>query len=260
LAGWDGFGLAVQAYQKRASHVIDWIAALATQLDRRFMVRLVKGAYWDTEVKRGQERGLSDYPVFTRKAMTDLSYLACMRQLLRARPRLYPQFATHNALTVASVIEEAGGGGEGYEFQRLHGMGEVLYDALLAEVPGAACRVYAPVGSHRDLLAYLVRRLLENGANSSFVAAAADPSVPIEDILKRPQAWIGDAEHARHPHIPLPRDLYKPSRLNSSGVEFGDLAALKVLVDEVKRGAAEPLQEVPQLDANTAMTDVGAGF
>ena len=136
------------------------------------------------------------------------------------------------------MIEEAGGA-EGYEFQRLHGMGEVLYEALLAEVPGAACRVYAPVGSHRDLLAYLVRRLLENGANSSFVAAAADPSVPIEDILKRPQAWIGDAAHARHPHIPLPRDLYRPARLNSSGVEFGDRAALNALVDEVKRGGAE---------------------
>ena len=139
------------------------------------MVRLVKGAYWDTEVKRAQERGLADYPVFTRKAMTDLCYMACARKLLAARPRLYPQFATHNALTVASVIEEAGGV-DGYEFQRLHGMGEVLYEALLrARCPDAACRVYAPVGGHRDLLAYLVRRLLENGANSSFVSVAADP-------------------------------------------------------------------------------------
>ena len=165
--------------------------------------------------------------------------MACMRQLLAARPRLYPQFATHNALTVASVIEEAGGV-EGYEFQRLHGMGEVLYEALLADVPGAACRVYAPVGSHRDLLAYLVRRLLENGANSSFVAVAADPNVPVEDILKRPQAWIGDAAHARHPHIPLPRDLYRPARLNSSGVEFGDRAALDALLAEVERARKAP--------------------
>jgi RHH-type proline utilization regulon transcriptional repressor/proline dehydrogenase/delta 1-pyrroline-5-carboxylate dehydrogenase len=259
LAGWDGFGLAVQAYQKRAGTVIGWLDDAAHALNRRLMVRLVKGAYWDTEVKRAQERGLADYPVFTRKPMTDLSYMACMRQLLRARPRLYPQFATHNALTVASVIEEAGGG-EGYEFQRLHGMGEVLYDALLAETPGAACRVYAPVGSHRDLLAYLVRRLLENGANSSFVAAAADPDVPIEDILKRPQAWIRDAEDARHPHIPLPRDLYKPSRLNSAGVEFGDRAALNVLVDEVKRGAAEPLQAPSSIDSATAMAKAAAGF
>jgi RHH-type proline utilization regulon transcriptional repressor/proline dehydrogenase/delta 1-pyrroline-5-carboxylate dehydrogenase len=206
LAGWDGFGLAVQAYQKRAPTVIDWLADTAHALDRRLMVRLVKGAYWDTEVKRAQERGLADYPVFTRKAMTDLCYMACLRKLLAARPRLYPQFATHNALTVATVVEEAGGM-EGYEFQRLHGMGEVLYEALLAEAPGAACRVYAPVGSHRDLLAYLVRRLLENGANSSFVAVAADPKVPIEAILKRPQAWVGDARRAPSAHSSAARSL-----------------------------------------------------
>ncbi len=247
LAGWDGFGLAVQAYQKRAGAVIDWLAATAAALDRRLMVRLVKGAYWDTEVKRAQERGLPDYPVFTRKPMTDLGYVACLRQLLAARPRLYPQFATHNALTVATVIEQAGGV-EGYEFQRLHGMGEVLYDALLADLPVAACRVYAPVGSHRELLAYLVRRLLENGANSSFVAVAADPNVPIEAILKRPQAWIGDAEHARHPQIPLPRDLYRPARTNSRGVEFGDRAALDALLAEVKRSAPPDAKSVPLID------------
>jgi RHH-type transcriptional regulator, proline utilization regulon repressor / proline dehydrogenase / delta 1-pyrroline-5-carboxylate dehydrogenase len=247
LAGWDGFGLAVQAYQKRAGAVIDWLKATADALDRRLMVRLVKGAYWDTEVKRAQERGLADYPVFTRKAMTDLSYLDCMRRLLEARPRLYPQFATHNALTVASVIEQAGGA-EGYEFQRLHGMGEVLYQALLAELPDAACRVYAPVGSHRDLLAYLVRRLLENGANSSFVAVAADPNVPVEDILRRPQAWIADAAHARHPRIPLPRDLYRPSRLNSAGVEFGDHAALDALVADIKSASSAPADAAPLID------------
>ena len=263
LAGWDGFGLAVQSYQKRAGAVIGWLDDAAHALGRRLMVRLVKGAYWDTEVKRAQERGLADYPVFTRKPMTDLSYMACMRQLLRARPRLYPQFATHNALTVASVIEEAQGtkgAAEGYEFQRLHGMGEVLYEALLAEVSGAACRVYAPVGSHRDLLAYLVRRLLENGANSSFVAAAADPSVPIEDILKRPQAWIGDAAHARHPHIPLPRDLYRPARMNSSGVEFGDRVALNALMDEVKRAAPREAPAVPPVDPGAAMAAAAAAF
>src|SRR5689334_19226270 len=177
LSGWDGFGLAVQAYQKRAGDVIDWVREAAVALDRRLMVRLVKGAYWDTEVKRAQERGLADYPVFTRKAMTDLNYMACVTKLLAARPHLYPQFATHNALTVASVIEQAGGV-EGYEFQRLHGMGEALYEALIADTK-VACRVYAPVGGHRDLLAYLVRRLLENGANSSFVSVAADPSVPV---------------------------------------------------------------------------------
>jgi RHH-type proline utilization regulon transcriptional repressor/proline dehydrogenase/delta 1-pyrroline-5-carboxylate dehydrogenase len=247
LAGWDGFGLAVQAYQKRAPEVIEWLADVAHALDRRLMVRLVKGAYWDTEVKRAQERGLADYPVFTRKPMTDLCYMACLRKLLAARPRLYPQFATHNALTVASVIEEAGGP-EGYEFQRLHGMGDVLYEALLEDVPGVACRVYAPVGSHRELLAYLVRRLLENGANSSFVAVAADPSVPVEAILKRPQAWIGDARHARHPRIPLPRDLYRPARANSAGVEFGDGAALAALLEEVKRSTQREAQAAPLID------------
>jgi RHH-type proline utilization regulon transcriptional repressor/proline dehydrogenase/delta 1-pyrroline-5-carboxylate dehydrogenase len=247
LAGWDGFGLAVQAYQKRAPAVIDWLADAAAALDRRLMVRLVKGAYWDTEVKRAQERGLPDYPVFTRKAMTDLCYMACLRRLLAARPSLYPQFATHNALTVATVVEEAGGV-EGYEFQRLHGMGEVLYESLLAEAPDAACRVYAPVGSHRDLLAYLVRRLLENGANSSFVAVAADPNVPVEAILKRPQAWIGDAAHARHPRIPLPRELYRPGRLNSSGVEFGDRAALDALLGEVRAAAVTDARAAPLID------------
>ena len=244
LAGWDGFGLAVQAYQKRAGPLIDWIGAAAESLNRRLMVRLVKGAYWDTEVKRAQERGLPDYPVFTRKAMTDLCYLDCVRKLLAARPRLYPQFATHNALTVACVIEDAGGTG-GYEFQRLHGMGEGLYEALLAELPDLSCRVYAPVGGHADLLAYLVRRLLENGANSSFVSVAADPSVPVETILRRPQSWIGDASHARHSHIPLPRDLFGASRRNSAGVEFGDSAALGALVAEIrsapKIAAAKPL-------------------
>jgi RHH-type proline utilization regulon transcriptional repressor/proline dehydrogenase/delta 1-pyrroline-5-carboxylate dehydrogenase len=260
LAGWDGFGLAVQAYQKRATAVLDWLDDTAHALGRRLMVRLVKGAYWDTEVKRAQERGLADYPVFTRKPMTDLNYMACMRRLMRARPRLYPQFATHNALTVAMVIEEAGEAAGGYEFQRLHGMGEVLYEALLAERPDAACRVYAPVGSHRDLLAYLVRRLLENGANSSFVAVAADPNVPVEEILRRPQSWIGDASHARHPQIPLPRDLYKPSRLNSAGVEFGDRAALNALVREASREAPKDLPAVPPGDPAKAMDKAAAGF
>jgi RHH-type transcriptional regulator, proline utilization regulon repressor / proline dehydrogenase / delta 1-pyrroline-5-carboxylate dehydrogenase len=252
LRGWEGFGLAVQAYQKRAPAVIDWLAGTADGLGRRLMVRLVKGAYWDTEVKRAQERGLPDYPVFTRKAMTDLCYTVCTRKLLAARPRLYPQFATHNALTVAGVIEDAGGV-EGYEFQRLHGMGEVLYGLLLAERPDAACRVYAPVGGHRDLLAYLVRRLLENGANSSFVSVAADPSVPIATILRRAQDWIGDARHARHRNIPPPADLYGPQRKNSRGVEFGDRASLDALVAEV-RSAAMPDGAAPLIDG-----DVRAG-
>jgi RHH-type proline utilization regulon transcriptional repressor/proline dehydrogenase/delta 1-pyrroline-5-carboxylate dehydrogenase len=255
LSGWDGFGLAVQAYQKRAPAVIDWVQATAQGLGRRLMVRLVKGAYWDTEVKRAQERGLPDYPVFTRKAMTDLCYADCVRRLLAARPHLYPQFATHNALTVASVIEEAGGV-EGYEFQRLHGMGEALYQSLIADEPGAACRVYAPVGGHRDLLAYLVRRLLENGANSSFVSVAADPSVPIAGLLKRPRDRIVDTSHARHPRIPLPRDLYGPSRKNSAGVEFGDRASLAALLAGVAK--AMPKETAPPADATDA--DIAAAF
>jgi RHH-type proline utilization regulon transcriptional repressor/proline dehydrogenase/delta 1-pyrroline-5-carboxylate dehydrogenase len=246
LRGWDGFGLAVQTYQKRAAAVIDWIAQAARALDRRLMVRLVKGAYWDTEIKRAQERGLADYPVFTRKAMTDLCYLDCVRKLLAARPLLYPQFATHNALTVASVIEDAGGSG-GYEFQRLHGMGDALYRALLAELPDLTCRVYAPVGGYADLLAYLVRRLLENGANSSFVSVAADPAVPIETILRRPQRWIADPAHARHPHVPLPRDLFAPARRNSAGVEFGDRDALDKLLAEV-RAAPHEAASAPLID------------
>jgi RHH-type transcriptional regulator, proline utilization regulon repressor / proline dehydrogenase / delta 1-pyrroline-5-carboxylate dehydrogenase len=183
--------------------VIDWVETLACTLDRRFMVRLVKGAYWDTEIKRAQERGLAGYPVFTRKAMTDLNFIACARKLLALRGRIFPQFATHNALTVAEVIECAGGV-EGYEFQRLHGMGEALYHRLLETTPGAVCRVYAPVGGHKNLLAYLVRRLLENGANSSFISEAADPDVPVERVLRRPQAIIGAPEAAAHPKLPLP--------------------------------------------------------
>jgi RHH-type proline utilization regulon transcriptional repressor/proline dehydrogenase/delta 1-pyrroline-5-carboxylate dehydrogenase len=237
LAGWDGFGLAVQAYQKRGRAVIRWLAALAERHDRRLMVRLVKGAYWDTEVKRAQERGLADYPVFTRKAMTDLHYMACAEELLAARPRLYPQFATHNALTVASILERAGGV-DGYEFQRLHGMGEALYERLLADLPGAACRTYAPVGGHKDLLAYLVRRLLENGANSSFVSVSADPDVPIADLLVRPAAALGTPPRARHRAIPLPQALYGDSRSNSAGVELGHAASLDALRQAI--AAARP--------------------
>jgi RHH-type proline utilization regulon transcriptional repressor/proline dehydrogenase/delta 1-pyrroline-5-carboxylate dehydrogenase len=235
LRGWEGFGLAVQAYQKRALAVIGWVEEAAAALGSRMTVRLVKGAYWDTEIKRAQERGLADYPVFTRKAMTDLCYMACAQKLLAARERIFPQFATHNALTVAGVIEDAGGV-EGFEFQRLHGMGEALYQALLAELPEAVCRVYAPVGGHRDLLAYLVRRLLENGANSSFVSVAADPSVPIEDILRRPQARVAGAKNARNAKIPLPGDLYRPERQNSAGIEFGERNSLDALVAEVRAG------------------------
>ena len=247
LAGWDGFGLAVQAYQKRALAVVGWIEDVADAKNRRLTVRLVKGAYWDTEIKRGQERGLPDYPVFTRKAMTDLCYMACVRRLLAARYRLFPQFATHNALTAASVIEDAGSV-DGFEFQRLYGMGEPLYDALRAEFPAAACRIYAPVGGHRDLLAYLVRRLLENGANSSFVSVAADARVPVADILRRPQSRIASAEDARNKKIPLPGDLYEPERQNSAGVEFGERKSLDALLAEVGEGASASAGAAPLLD------------
>ena len=249
LAGWDGFGLAIQAYQKRAADVIDYVDGLARSLDRKMMVRLVKGAYWDTEIKRAQERGLDGYPVFTRKAMTDLNYVACAQQLLALRPRIFPQFATHNALTVATILELAKGEASGFEFQRLHGMGEALYAKLGEDRPDIAHRTYAPVGSHRDLLAYLVRRLLENGANSSFVALAADEAVPVSQLLRRPADIIGSAENAAHPNIPLPRDLYRPQRKNSRGIEFGERAALKQLVSAV---AAQTLPATGSITDATA--------
>jgi RHH-type proline utilization regulon transcriptional repressor/proline dehydrogenase/delta 1-pyrroline-5-carboxylate dehydrogenase len=232
LEAWDGFGLAIQAYQKRAEAVIGYADGLARTFNRRLMVRLVKGAYWDTEIKRAQERGLDEYPVFTRKAMTDLNYIACALQLLALRPRLFPQFATHNALTVATVLELANGDA-GFEFQRLHGMGEALYAQLSRDRPQLACRTYAPVGSHRDLLAYLVRRLLENGANSSFVAVAGDDAVPVATLLRRPAHIIGAAANARHPNIRRPPDLYQPHRPNSRGIEFGERAALTGLISAV---------------------------
>ena len=256
LAGWDGFGLAIQAYQKRAAAVIRWAAELAERLDRRLMVRLVKGAYWDTEIKRAQERGLDGYPVFTRKAMTDLNYVACAQAMLDARPRLYPQFATHNALTVAAIIERAGpvlpGQDPGYEFQRLHGMGEALYGRLIETVPGLACRTYAPVGSHRDLLAYLVRRLLENGANSSFVSIAADPTIPVETLLVRPASAIGSPKAAAHPRLSRPADLFGTTRRNSGGVEFGDPAALAAFREEIRAAAAKPADAASLVDGRPA--------
>ena len=262
LARWDGFGLAIQAYQKRAAAVIDYVDALARRHDRRLMVRLVKGAYWDTEIKRAQERGLDGYPVFTRKAMTDLNYVACAQQLLALRPRLFPQFATHNALTVATVLELANGD-DGFEFQRLHGMGEALYAQLAEDRPKLAYRTYAPVGSHRDLLAYLVRRLLENGANSSFVALAADHAVPVKTLLRRPADIIGSPSQARHPNIPKPRDLFLPQRINSRGIEFGERAALNKLLAAV---AAETVPmpgsvaDAVPAQAEAAVAAARAGF
>jgi RHH-type transcriptional regulator, proline utilization regulon repressor / proline dehydrogenase / delta 1-pyrroline-5-carboxylate dehydrogenase len=219
LNGWEGFGLAVQAYQKRALPVIEWLGNLAARVGRKLMIRLVKGAYWDSEIKRGQERGLDNYPVFTRKASTDVSYLACARKLLSRRDVFHPMFATHNAHTVASVLEMAGDR-VGYEFQRLHGMGEPLYHQIVG--PDMPVRVYAPVGSHEDLLAYLVRRLLENGANSSFVNRIQDEQVPIADIVADPVARIAGLAVKPHPRIPLPKDLYGAERLNSEGADLSD--------------------------------------
>jgi RHH-type proline utilization regulon transcriptional repressor/proline dehydrogenase/delta 1-pyrroline-5-carboxylate dehydrogenase len=251
LAGWDGFGLAIQAYQKRAEAVIAFISELAETHARRLMVRLVKGAYWDTEIKRAQERGLDDYPVFTRKAMTDLNYLACARRMLALRPRIFSQFATHNAMTVAHIVHAAGGG-KGYEFQRLHGMGDALYATLRELHPEIACRTYAPVGAHRDLLAYLVRRLLENGANSSFVSVAADPNIPIDQLVLSEAEIIGDAKAARHPNIPRPGDLYGLTRRNSRGIELGHHASLTALREEIAQAGASPAMAAPIIDGGAS--------
>ncbi|HEU4652850.1 MAG TPA: bifunctional proline dehydrogenase/L-glutamate gamma-semialdehyde dehydrogenase PutA, partial [Steroidobacteraceae bacterium] len=234
LSGWNGFGLAVQGYQKRAVDVLRWLQELARSTQRRLNVRLVKGAYWDTEIKRAQERGLSGYPVFTRKVNTDVSYLACARELIGADEWIYPQFATHNAHTVAAVLELARAVGRAFEFQRLHGMGEELYAQIVAgPEPLAACRVYAPVGSHEDLLPYLVRRLLENGANTSFVNRIVDESMPIEQIVRDPVIEADATQPKAHPRIPLPRDLYGQSRRNANGVNLADPNETRALLDAV---------------------------
>jgi RHH-type transcriptional regulator, proline utilization regulon repressor / proline dehydrogenase / delta 1-pyrroline-5-carboxylate dehydrogenase len=247
LSGWDGFGLAVQAYQKRAGAVIDFVSDVARANSKRIMIRLVKGAYWDTEIKRAQERGLDDYPVLTRKAMTDLNYVDCARKLLALRPYIYPQFATHNALTVANILHAAANEAD-FEFQRLHGMGDALYSTLRKSHPGIACRTYAPVGGHRELLAYLVRRLLENGANSSFVSVAADHRVLIDSILEDGTEIIETPTAARHPNLPRPPALYQPIRINSRGVEFGHRASLEKLLGEMRCGAHPPASAAPIVD------------
>jgi len=221
LAHWDGLGLAVQAYQKRALDVIRWVVRVAASTRHRLNVRLVKGAYWDSEVKRAQERGLSGYPVYTRKVSTDVSFIACAREMLAAGDVIYPQFATHNAQTVATIFELASAAKRGFEFQRLHGMGEELY-AQIVGANGVPCRIYAPVGSHEDLLPYLVRRLLENGANSSFVNRIVDEATAIEDIVADPVAVVDAFAQKAHPRIVLPRQLYGTERLNSAGVNLAD--------------------------------------
>jgi len=220
LDGWDGLGFVVQAYQKRAPQVIDWLVELARRSRRRLMVRLVKGAYWDTEIKRAQIDGLDDYPVFTRKRHTDAAFLACARKLLNARQWLYPQLATHNAQAVAAILDMAGGDEQGaYEFQCLHGMGESLYGQLLADPElRRPVRIYAPVGEHRTLLPYLVRRLLENGANSSFVNRIVDESLDLDALVADPAEQIERIGVQPHPRIALPSALFAPSRKNAAGL------------------------------------------
>ena len=238
-AGYVGFGLAVQAYQKRAHAVLEWLAARARELNRRITVRLVKGAYWDSEIKRAQERGLAGYPVFTRKQNTDVSYLACARLLASSADVIYPQFATHNAHTVAYIQELLGRDPSAFEFQRLHGMGEELYAQVLGgKDSGYACRVYAPVGPHEDLLPYLVRRLLENGANTSFVNRIVDARLPASEVVIDPVQEVDQVRPAAHPRIVEPARLYEPERRNSSGVNLADGAELLALKQACEKAAA----------------------
>ncbi|HWK54056.1 MAG TPA: bifunctional proline dehydrogenase/L-glutamate gamma-semialdehyde dehydrogenase PutA, partial [Hyphomicrobiales bacterium] len=247
LRQWQGLGLAVQAYQKRAFDLIAWLEELAQESGRCLMVRLVKGAYWDSEIKRAQERGLQDYPVFTRKPATDVSYLACARRLLARSDCFYAQFATHNAHTVACVLafaQEAGLAPQQFEFQRLHGMGVPLHDALVA-ASGSASRIYAPVGSYEELLPYLVRRLLENGANSSFVNRIADDQTPIAEIAADPRRQLSAAPYHPHPRIPTPRGLY-PERASARGLDLDDWPTLARLTHGIattlaQEHSAEPL-------------------
>ena len=238
LNSWSGLGVAVQAYQKRALSVLDWLYAQAEEADRMLAVRLVKGAYWDAEIKRAQELGLSGYPVFTRKRATDVSYLACAKKLFQMQDRIFPQFATHNAHTVAAVVEMAGTSGA-YEFQRLHGMGAALYEEVRESGSASAVpvRVYAPVGSHQHLLSYLVRRLLENGANTSFVNRLQDAAVPVAQIVADPVARTAATDPKPHPRIPLPQDLFAPERQNSSGIDVSDRWAVAPLLEGVAQWA-----------------------
>ncbi len=253
LKDWDGFGMAAQAYSKRAPAVIQWADALGRDTGRRMTVRLVKGAYWDSEIKRTQEAGLSDYPLFTRKAATDVSWLACARDMLRAK-NIYPAFATHNALSVASVLEWAGETRD-FEFQRLHGMGDGLYEDLVHN-EGYHCRIYAPVGGHQDLLAYLVRRLLENGANSSFVHQLADEHVTDEELLADPVARIRAVGGKRHASIPLPIDLFGDRR-NSGGEDLQDRA---ILADVAADVAAHPLPALPTSPSGDAIATAQSAY
>jgi RHH-type proline utilization regulon transcriptional repressor/proline dehydrogenase/delta 1-pyrroline-5-carboxylate dehydrogenase len=261
LQGWQGIGFVIQAYQKRCPFVIDWVVDLARRTGHRLMIRLVKGAYWDSEVKRAQLDGQADYPVYTRKHHTDVSYLACARKLLSAPDAVYPQFATHNAQTLAAVVHVAeaqlGPWAPGqYEFQCLHGMGEPLYLQVVGEgsLLNRPCRIYAPVGTHETLLAYLVRRLLENGANSSFVNRMADEAVSVDDLVQDPVAHLqADAAQGErglghpHPHIPLPVALYGAARANSTGPDLAHEPTLRQLAAQMDAACDAPLKVEPLL-------------
>ena len=248
--GWEGLGLAVQAYGRRAPLVLDWVARLARDSGRRMTVRLVKGAYWDSEIKRAQERGLASFPVYTSKAATDASYLEGVRRLFASRDCVYPQFATHNAYTVAAVLALAPAGAN-FEFQRLHGMGEALYEAARAEVPDLPpVRVYAPVGTHEELLPYLVRRLLENGANSSFVHQFMNPQIPVEQVVRDPVSSLAAAQSSAA-RVREPAALYGAERANSAGEDFGDPATLAVLEGQLRQHAAERYTGGPILSGRT---------
>ena len=250
LKGWNGLGFVIQAYGKRCSPVVDWLIDLARRSGRRLMIRLVKGAYWDLEIKRAQLDGLDGFPVFTRKVYADVSYLACARKLLAAPDAVYPQFATHNAQTLASVLVFAGANfyrGQ-YEFQCLHGMGEPLYEEVVGpDELNRPCRVYAPVGSHETLLAYLVRRLLENGANTSFVNRIADASITVDDLVADPAAVARSIQPIGAPHdkIAPPRDLYAPDRVNSHGLDFSDEGRLAKLANGLAASAKTAWRAFP---------------
>ncbi|HEV7606332.1 MAG TPA: bifunctional proline dehydrogenase/L-glutamate gamma-semialdehyde dehydrogenase PutA [Steroidobacteraceae bacterium] len=259
--GYAGFGLAVQAYQKRAYSTIEWLIKRLRETDRRIALRLVKGAYWDTEIKRAQERGLAGYPVFTRKPNTDVSYLACARLLESAGDRIYPQFATHNAHTIAHVAEVFAGDASRFEFQRLHGMGAELYDSVVRGPWGKfSCRVYAPVGAHEDLLPYLVRRLLENGANTSFVNRIVDASLPAEEVVADPVAEVDALERVAHPRIPLPANLFSPERSNSAGFNFADGQAVDALLRDCERASQQPWSAAPIVSGQTRAGKASALF
>jgi RHH-type transcriptional regulator, proline utilization regulon repressor / proline dehydrogenase / delta 1-pyrroline-5-carboxylate dehydrogenase len=254
LAGFDGIGFVVQAYQKRCPFVIDYLADLARRSARRFMVRLVKGAYWDAEIKRAQVDGMPGFPVYTRKVYTDVSYLVCAQRLLAANDVIYPQFATHNAQTLAAIHTLAKQRGvDDYEFQCLHGMGETLYDQVVGSKElRRPCRIYAPVGSHETLLAYLVRRLLENGANSSFVNQIVDENVDIDSLIADPFDLARQLDGTPHPNIPLPADLYGSERRNSAGIDLSDENRLRALAASfaelgVQQWQAAPLLAVPAI-------------